>query len=255
MTEAVNTSTGLGLSGGQRARVSLARAIYSRARTILLDDIISALDAHTTKAIVEDLFQGDLTKDRTVILVTHHIKLLVPVAAHVVLLDNGDVKYTGPVKEFVEAGHMEEFEEQQDVKPLSKSDPTGSAVEKIIDGPEPDPQSAGEVQPAAKDTTAPETAVPSRPPRKLVEDEARQTGGIAWKTWKTYIQAQGSPLFWIFFAVIIVIGACPPLLERSILNKWSASYSERQPTHSPFYFITLYAIATMLGTIVGPATS
>jgi ABC-type multidrug transport system fused ATPase/permease subunit len=60
---------GITLSGGQKARITLARAIYSSAQTILLDDVLAALDVHTAIHIVEKCFKGDLIKGRTVILV------------------------------------------------------------------------------------------------------------------------------------------------------------------------------------------
>jgi ABC-type multidrug transport system fused ATPase/permease subunit len=60
---------GLTLSGGQKARVSLARAIYSKAEIILLDDVLAALDVHTSTWIVKYCFGGDLVKERTVLLV------------------------------------------------------------------------------------------------------------------------------------------------------------------------------------------
>ena len=56
-------------SGGQKARITLARAIYSSAEVVLLDDVLSALDVHTSKWIVEKCFRGDLVKGRTIILV------------------------------------------------------------------------------------------------------------------------------------------------------------------------------------------
>ena len=60
---------GLTLSGGQKARVTLARAIYSRAEILILDDILAALDVHTAKWIVEKCLEGDLVRGRTVLLV------------------------------------------------------------------------------------------------------------------------------------------------------------------------------------------
>ncbi|EAW07156.1 putative ABC multidrug transporter [Aspergillus clavatus NRRL 1] len=62
---------GTSLSGGQKQRVSLARALYSRSSTLLLDDIFSALDTHTTSLVYEKCFHSDLLADRTVVLVTH----------------------------------------------------------------------------------------------------------------------------------------------------------------------------------------
>ena len=52
-----------------QARVTLARAIYSTAEILLLDDILAALDVHTSKWIVDKCLKGDLVQGRTVILV------------------------------------------------------------------------------------------------------------------------------------------------------------------------------------------
>jgi len=60
---------GLTLSGGQKARVTLARAVYSQAQVLILDDVLAALDVHTAKWIVEKCLQGDLVRGRTVLLV------------------------------------------------------------------------------------------------------------------------------------------------------------------------------------------
>ena len=60
---------GLTLSGGQKARITLARAVYSRADILLLDDVLAALDVHTSRWIVDKCFKGDLLKGRTIVLV------------------------------------------------------------------------------------------------------------------------------------------------------------------------------------------
>lgn len=60
---------GLTLSGGQKARITLARAVYSKADILLLDDVLAALDVHTARWIVDKCFKGDLLRGRTVILV------------------------------------------------------------------------------------------------------------------------------------------------------------------------------------------
>ncbi|KAL0950642.1 hypothetical protein HGRIS_007430 [Hohenbuehelia grisea] len=59
---------GLTLSGGQKARVTLARAVYSRAEIVLLDDVFASLDVHTAKRVAERCLSGDLLRGRTVIL-------------------------------------------------------------------------------------------------------------------------------------------------------------------------------------------
>ncbi|GAA5926134.1 hypothetical protein JCM3775_005214 [Rhodotorula graminis] len=94
---------GINLSGGQKARVSLARAVYSRASVLLLDDVLSAVDAHTAAHIYENCLKGPLLKNRTVILVSHHVALTAPGAAHVVQLANGRVAFSGSGAQFLDS--------------------------------------------------------------------------------------------------------------------------------------------------------
>ncbi|GAA6040411.1 hypothetical protein NBRC10512_001368 [Rhodotorula toruloides] len=94
---------GINLSGGQKARVSLARAVYSRAGILLLDDVLSAVDAHTAAHIYEQCLKGPLLKGRTVILVSHHVQLTAPGAGFVVSLENGRVAFSGSSSEFFES--------------------------------------------------------------------------------------------------------------------------------------------------------
>ncbi|KAK1802156.1 hypothetical protein P4O66_021827 [Electrophorus voltai] len=64
---------GLNLSGGQKQRVSLARAVYSNRDIFLLDDPLSAVDAHVGKHIFEECIKNEL-KGKSVILVTHQLQ-------------------------------------------------------------------------------------------------------------------------------------------------------------------------------------
>ena len=55
------------LSGGQKARVALARAVYSFTQHVLLDDPLAAVDSHTAKHLKDKCLDGPLLKGRTVV--------------------------------------------------------------------------------------------------------------------------------------------------------------------------------------------
>lgn len=84
---------GVTLSGGQRARVNLARAIYSDADIYLLDDPLAAVDAKVATRLYDECINGYL-KDKTRILVTHQIRYLQN-AAHIVFMDGGEILADG----------------------------------------------------------------------------------------------------------------------------------------------------------------
>lgn len=66
---------GITISGGQKARINLARAVYANNDIILLDDVLSAVDAHVGRHIVEECLCGVL-KDKTRVLATHQLSML-----------------------------------------------------------------------------------------------------------------------------------------------------------------------------------
>ncbi|KJZ79768.1 hypothetical protein HIM_00482 [Hirsutella minnesotensis 3608] len=86
---------GTSLSGGQKARVALARALYSKAPLLLLDDIFSALDAKTSAGVWKHCFCSNLLQGRTTVLVTQ-VPWISAQADLSILLENGQVKNAEP---------------------------------------------------------------------------------------------------------------------------------------------------------------
>jgi ABC-type multidrug transport system fused ATPase/permease subunit len=82
---------GVNLSGGQQQRVCLARAVYAKSNIVLLDDVLSAVDAHVGAFIFEHCIRGFLRVEerRTVVLVTHAVALALPFADHVIAMAHG----------------------------------------------------------------------------------------------------------------------------------------------------------------------
>ena len=95
---------GCSLSGGQRARVSLARAVYKNASIYLLDDPLSAVDAHVGKQLFDECIGplGYLARQRaTRILVTHQVHFLKD-ADWIVVMDQGKILRQGTYNDVME---------------------------------------------------------------------------------------------------------------------------------------------------------
>ncbi|KAI8891917.1 P-loop containing nucleoside triphosphate hydrolase protein, partial [Globomyces pollinis-pini] len=92
-------NTCISLSGGQKARISLARALYSSSDVVLLDDPLSAVDAHVEKHIVDSLFGNEgVLQGKTVVLVTHAIHHLDRMN-QVILIEDGQIAESGSYEE------------------------------------------------------------------------------------------------------------------------------------------------------------
>lgn len=93
---------GASLSGGQKARISLARACYRNAAIYLLDDPLSAVDTHVGKHLFEQCLRG-LLRDKIVILVTHQLHYLQHVD-QIVIFAHGKVEAVGSYDSLRESG-------------------------------------------------------------------------------------------------------------------------------------------------------
>uniref|UniRef100_A0A803TNU8 Multidrug resistance-associated protein 1 n=1 Tax=Anolis carolinensis TaxID=28377 RepID=A0A803TNU8_ANOCA len=101
---------GVNLSGGQKQRVSLARAVYSDADIYLMDDPLSAVDAHVGRHIFEKVIgPKGILKKKTRILVTHGVSYL-PVVDTIIVLSEGKVSEMGSYQELLQRdGAFAEF--------------------------------------------------------------------------------------------------------------------------------------------------
>jgi len=88
---------GINLSGGQKARIGLARAVYSDREIFLMDDPISALDANVKKKIFKNVFMSKF-KLKTRVLVTHAVDFL-HLVDRIILLKQGRIVFQGPYED------------------------------------------------------------------------------------------------------------------------------------------------------------
>ena len=97
---------GVTISGGQKARLSLARALYGKPALLLLDDPLSAVDQHVAQHLVREAIVrlAKQTLGASVILVSHQLQFAAGLADHLVLLSHGCVQVQGTVEELASQG-------------------------------------------------------------------------------------------------------------------------------------------------------
>jgi ABC-type sulfate/molybdate transport systems ATPase subunit len=165
------SSRGVSLSGGQKARVALARAVYAPTKYVLLDDPLSAVDAHTAQFLCEHLFCGPLLRGRTVILVTHHVDLVLPAASYVVRMLHGRIDMQGTVAQLSADGCFDHISPPAVAENLEQEVAKKGGAAVIADIVE--LQQASAVQ----------------KPRQLVCNEKRERGRVKWGIYKAYLGA------------------------------------------------------------------
>ncbi|KAI1846754.1 hypothetical protein JX266_007327 [Neoarthrinium moseri] len=208
---------GIGLSGGQKARVALARAVYSQSRILLLDDPLAPLDHNTAESIVQKLFRGKLVEGRTVILVTHRVDLVMHLADQVVEIDGGKAHVLNPEEIPRQIAVLSETAKQLDAQQDSEADS------------KPD-----------------EAAVPD----KFIEEEHRKTGGVVLSVYWTYIRA-GMLRWW---AVLIV--AFSIFRGARIFSGWFVkAFSEGYPKQHTETGRHIAYLAQKTLTVTGEVTS
>jgi ABC-type multidrug transport system fused ATPase/permease subunit len=185
---------GIGLSGGQKARVALARAVYSKAKVLFLDDPLSALDHQTAEFIVNKLLAGPLMRDRTTILVTHRTELCHGITKQWVELEKGKARMHEPTEE--------------ESNGLKRTD-THESVD------EDERKKREEAQAAAI-------------PDKFIEDENRAKGGVKWSIYWRYIRA-GTLRWWAFSLFVMTAFRIVDVAQNWFIKTWGEGYPSPGP--------------------------
>lgn len=207
-------SRGVSLSGGQKARVALARAVYARTKYVLLDDPLSAVDSHTARFLYERLFRGPLMANRTVILVTHHVELVLPGTYYLVRMLDGRIDTKGTVKDLRAQGVLDHI--AQDSTAEVKEEEAVAATETPIE--------------AQEGNADADIAVESnKKPRKLIKDEHREAGGVKWSIYNAYLKASS---YWTWFMLGILIACSQSLgvIEKLWVREWGQAYGDGAET-------------------------
>lgn len=186
---------GIGLSGGQRARVALARAVYSGAKILLLDDPLSALDQQTAEYIVRNLFSSHPMREKTVVLVTHRTDLVIDVADQWVEIEHG----------------------RATASKLSASE--YSALQRKLAA-------------KAKDAPKEEELLQDKGVAtvdKFIEDEHRAHGGVRASVYWEYIKA-GNLWLWGALILCITFHRLSGVAQSWFLKEWGEAYTTKPST-------------------------
>jgi len=196
---------GASLSGGQKARISLARAVYRKADVYLLDDPLSAVDTHVGRHLFEQCMRGFLRND-LVILVTHQLQFLEQ-ADQIVIMDKGKVTEIGTYEHMLNSGQdfaqllaqrsLEEFEEE-----VKDSQAPGGDNGKADSYSRHNSVESRKSVSSLGSSVADSLIVQDKP--KEVQ-ESRSAGKIGWDMYQKYFAA-GCNWFMFFLVIFLCIG-------------------------------------------------
>ncbi|XP_058497006.1 ATP-binding cassette sub-family C member 10 isoform X1 [Solea solea] len=219
---------GVTLSGGQKARVALARAVYMDKDIYLLDDPLAAVDTDVAEHLMQKCIM-ELLRGKTRILCTHRIEF-VDKADMVVLMDNGTIIKTGSPAEILPLIEA--------VPKKRKND--NNAKEKEQDEDE-----------------------SSSPSDLLVDDDAdqlqaeqKQAGGLAWRVYQTYWAAVGGVL-----ASSVLISLLLMQASKNVSDWWLSHWISELTTNgstvpnASFTFTSAHLLLFSHGELMSPMLS
>lgn len=227
---------GLSLSGGQKARIALARAVYSGAEVLIIDDVLSAVDNHVGSSLVREVFsKKGILAGRTVLLATNNSTVLAH-SDRVYLIEDGRLVEKASYKDVVEApGRLQKlkayFSTHSDIPPTD----TGSNFRSFVFDSK-----------LAEFTLDPLKTQLTK--RSELPVEKTSKGGILREVYIGYAKACSVP-FVVFLAVLSILTELFSVGTKLWLDLWShkAPLGENKAV---LYYVLGYALIGSSGELV-----
>uniref|UniRef100_A0A673X4S4 ATP-binding cassette sub-family C member 10 n=1 Tax=Salmo trutta TaxID=8032 RepID=A0A673X4S4_SALTR len=181
---------GVNLSGGQKARLALARAVYMEKDIFLLDDPLAAVDTDVAHHLMERCIMGIL-RSKTRILCTHRIEF-VDKADVVILMDNGTIIKTGSTPE--------EVLPLVEAVPKNRKNDSNAKEKDVIE---------------REEEQGPSNELFAEVESSLSGEEQKAVGGLAWKVYHAYWRAVGGAL-----AVSILLSLLLMQASKNVSDWW-----------------------------------
>ncbi|XP_023582462.1 ATP-binding cassette sub-family C member 4 isoform X3 [Trichechus manatus latirostris] len=206
---------GATLSGGQKARVNLARAVYQDADIYLLDDPLSAVDAEVSRHLFE-LCICQTLHEKITILVTHQLQYL-KAASQILILKDGKMVQKGTYTEFLKSGLdfgslLRKENEETDQSPVP-----GTPTLRSRTFSESSVWSQLSSRPSLKEGTQEDQTTENV--QATLSEESRSEGKVGLKAYKSYFAAGAH---WLIIVFLMLLNAAA--LVAYVLQDWWLSY-------------------------------
>ncbi|CAF1175851.1 unnamed protein product, partial [Adineta ricciae] len=208
---------GVMLSGGQKARVNMARALYRDADIYLLDDPLSAVDARVSKHLFDKSVKSYLRK-KICILVTHQIQFLQD-ATKIIVLDNGEMVQMGTYTELLSssASFARLLEDINQHRQEKEKPEVGETVPLIAQLSKMNSVNSEKAEDDAEDLLSKPTNV-----------EIKQEGIVKWSVYASYLRAGiGLVIGLLVIMTMISLQQAAALYSSWWLARWSDAETQR----------------------------
>jgi ABC-type multidrug transport system ATPase subunit len=218
---------GVTLSGGQKARLALARAIYSNADLYLLDDPLSSVDASVAKQLKKRLFGNEgMLRQKAVVIVTHQLHIL-PIVDRVLVMSKGCISHDGPFQVLLDSGVDFGNLLQGQIKSGMDAEEHGNHSELLAENQE------LQGQPETEDERG-----------SVVIAEDRRIGKVSFGVYKAYIQSGGGLLALLALATTFTLSQGARSGSDVWVRFWSSAHIPgRQNSFYALIFLMFSSLA------------
>ena len=195
---------GITVSGGQKQRLNIARAIYFNSDIVLMDDPLSAVDAHVGRHIFDNAICG-LLKDKCRILATHQLHVLSR-CDRIIWMQEGHIE---TIDTF--ANLMTSNEGFQKLMATTAQEEKVEAKEEVNEHEAEDKDKAILKKKNAKRGAA------------LMQQEERAVKSVSWKVYAAYVRASGSLFYGPMVIVLLIISQGANIATSLWLSWWTSN--------------------------------